>query len=185
MNCLRASSVVELIQASPPGQPRTFGGAKRSCPRLRTVKASGSASGTETSSVRRLPTTRSTGDLTSAPRFSDAQKARVSSSARRACRMSSPEDRKRSATRLSSAVSAGDAAAGDTNSRHSLPAMNSAVAGCASRMSSTSSPSKLPLRPSTRFSPVSCIGARPKLPVSRSRLQPVKARAASLMSCSP
>ncbi len=40
---------------------------------------------------------------------------------------------------------------GDTNSRHSLAVMNSAVAGCASRMSSTASPSKLPDAPEHRL----------------------------------
>ncbi len=45
---------------------------------------------------------------------------------------------------------------GDTNSRHSFAMTNSAVCGCARMTSSTASPSKRPVRPSTVLLPKSC-----------------------------
>jgi hypothetical protein len=75
---------------------------------------------------------------------------------------------------------------GETNSRHSLRTRCSAVCGRASRMSSTASPSSLPLTPSTVLIPLSWAKGRQRnSPLAGSMLQPVKARAASLTSCSP
>ena len=90
--------------------------------------------------------------------------------------------RKAAAMRRTSAASG----SGETNSRHSLATTCSAVAGCASSRSSTPSPSKRAVRPRMVFSPRSCSSGRnTNAPVSRSRLQPENARAASFTSRSP
>lgn len=74
---------------------------------------------------------------------------------------------------------------GDTNSCHSLPTMNSPVPGWRSSSVTISSPLSRPRAPNTVFSPSSWMPRRKRnSPVSGSRLQPVKARATSLMSAS-
>ena len=74
-NCFRASNVLVLIQASPPGQPLTFGGENRFWPIPADTTANGMAAPGLTSSWRSVPTTSSTGLLTSVPRLSLAQNA--------------------------------------------------------------------------------------------------------------
>ena len=63
------------------------------------------------------------------------------------------------------------------------PAKNSAVTGCSKMIRSTSTPSKVPVRPRNVLVPPSCL-AGSTLNVRSSKYQPVNARAHSRTSCS-
>ena len=150
-NCFRASSVLLLIHTSPPGHPRTLGGANKFCPIPATANASGSVSSGAMSSCRSAPTTISTGLFTSVPRLSAAQKAFVSSRPRTATLRSYFAARNARAMRSTLNRSG----SGETNSFQSFATMNSAVSRRSSTRSRMSSPSRYPRLPNTVFSPSS------------------------------
>lgn len=87
-NCLRPSSVLELIHASPPGQPFTLGGANRFCPNCADLIANGAGSEYCTLNCLSVPTIISTGDFTSVARVCGAQNVGVMKSSRSATLMS-------------------------------------------------------------------------------------------------